>query len=58
VLIGEPLLCERYREAFAAFGVTEVDVVGDSAAAGLWQVAREAGLVSADSDSSGNTTHG
>lgn len=58
VLIGEPLLCERYREAFAAFGVTQVDVVSDSAAAGLWQVAREAGLVSADSDSSGNTTHG
>ena len=58
VLIGDALLCERYREAFAAFGVTEVDVVGDSAAAGLWQVASEAGLVSAGSDSSGNTTHG
>jgi 2-dehydro-3-deoxygalactonokinase len=58
VLIGEPLLCERYREAFVAFGVTQVDVVGDSAAAGLWQVAREAGLVSAGSDSSGSATHG
>lgn len=58
VLIGEPLLCERYREAFAAFGVPEVDVVGDSAAAGLWQVAREAGLVSAGPDSSGSATHG
>ena len=58
VLSGDAGLCERYREAFAAFGVTEVDVVGDSAAAGLWQVAREAGLVSAGSDSSGNATHG
>jgi 2-dehydro-3-deoxygalactonokinase len=58
VLIGDALLCERYREAFAAFGVTQVEVVGDSAAAGLWQVAREAGLVSAGRVSSGSATHG
>jgi hypothetical protein len=38
--------------------VTQVEVVGDSAAAGLWQVAREAGLVSAGRVSSGSATHG
>lgn len=58
VLIGDAGLCGRYQEAFAAFGVTQARVLGDSAAAGLWQIARRAGLVSAAPDSSGSATHG
>jgi len=58
VLSGDATLCGRYQEALAAFGVTQVDVLGDTAAAGLWQVAREAGPLSAGRDSSGSATHG
>lgn len=58
VLSGDAGLCGRYQEAFAAFGVGEARVLGDSAAAGLWQVARRAGLVSAARDASGSATHG
>lgn len=47
VLIGDEALCARYREALTGFGITAVRVFGDSAAAGLWQVARIAGIVSA-----------
>lgn len=57
VLVGDESLCGRYREALAAFGLAEVRVLGDSAAAGLWQVAVTAGLVSAAADSSGSATH-
>ena len=43
-LVGDAALCERYRRALAAFGVTDVDVLGDTAAAGLWRVAEAAGM--------------
>jgi 2-dehydro-3-deoxygalactonokinase len=43
-LIGAPALCERYQRAFALFGVRDVAVLGDTAAAGLWRIAERAGL--------------
>jgi len=58
VLIGDEALCQRYREALAAFGVAQARVLGDSAAAGLWQVARTAGLVSATRSRSEDASHG
>jgi 2-dehydro-3-deoxygalactonokinase len=58
VLIGDQTLCGRYQESLASFGVTQVRVFGDSAAAGLWEIARRAGLVSAACDPSGSATHG
>ena len=42
LLIGEPALCARYAAAFAEFGVGEVAVAGDTAPAGLWEIARRA----------------
>jgi 2-dehydro-3-deoxygalactonokinase len=42
LLIGEPALCIRYAAAFAEFGVGEVAVAGDTAPAGLWEIARRA----------------
>lgn len=56
-LIGTPDLCERYRAAFAAFGIDRVHVMGDSAAAGLWEIARAAGLVSARTSPAKGPTH-
>lgn len=44
-LIGDPGLCGRYRTALAAFGVKDVRLLGDTAAAGLWTIARAAGFV-------------
>jgi 2-dehydro-3-deoxygalactonokinase len=58
VLIGDETLCGRYQDAFRAFGVTQARVLGDSAAAGLCEIVRRAGLVSAARDSSGSVTHG
>jgi 2-dehydro-3-deoxygalactonokinase len=57
VLIGDEALCGRYREALAAFGATDARVLGDSAAAGLWQIATAAGLVSAARNSPGSIMH-
>ena len=42
MLIGEPALCARYAAAFSEFGVGEVAVVGDTAPAGLWEIALRA----------------
>ena len=42
MLIGEPALCARYAAAFAEFGVGEIGVVGDTAPAGLWEIALRA----------------
>jgi len=42
MLIGEPALCARYAAAFAEFGVGEIAVIGDSAPAGLWEIALRA----------------
>ena len=58
VLIGDNALCGRYSEAVAAFGVPQARVLGDSAAAGLWQAARAAGLVSVAGDSPRRAAHG
>lgn len=58
VLIGDDALCGRYSEAVAAFGVPQARVLGDSAAAGLWQIARAAGLVSVAGDSPRRASHG
>ncbi|KRE89321.1 2-keto-3-deoxy-galactonokinase [Frateuria sp. Soil773] len=44
-LIGEPALCERYRQAAARFGLALAPPVADAAALGLWHVAGRIGLV-------------
>ena len=54
VLSGEAALCDRYSEALGIFGVTDVRVLGDTAAAGLWTIAAAAGLVSAAATSPGS----
>jgi len=45
VLIGEPKLCARYAEALAVFGVTPDHIFPNTAPAGLWALARRAGLL-------------
>jgi hypothetical protein len=42
MLIGEPALCARYAAAFAEFGVGDIATAGDTAPAGLWEIARRA----------------
>jgi 2-dehydro-3-deoxygalactonokinase len=44
-LIGDRALCDRYLTAFALFDLEAVPVIGDSAPAGLWQIAQHASLV-------------
>lgn len=41
-IIGEPALCGRYVAALRELGAGEVDVLGDTAAAGLWHIGRHA----------------
>ena len=41
-LVGEPSLCARYAAALAEFGVGGVALLGDTAAIGLWEIARHA----------------
>jgi 2-dehydro-3-deoxygalactonokinase len=48
-LIGEPALCARYRRALEAFDVA-APVVDGAAAAGLWEIARQAGFVNSAAD--------
>jgi 2-dehydro-3-deoxygalactonokinase len=43
-LVGDAVLCARYRRALELFGATASAAAGDTAAQGLWQVARRAGL--------------
>ena len=45
VLVGDPALCGRYREAFAAFGIDDVRSLDETGALGLWRIACAAGLV-------------
>ncbi|MCQ4307197.1 2-dehydro-3-deoxygalactonokinase [Pseudomonas stutzeri] len=45
VLLGEPALCARYREALALFGFDRVRSLDNPGVAGLWQVAQAAGLI-------------
>jgi 2-dehydro-3-deoxygalactonokinase len=42
VLIGEPALCALYASALGEFGVSDVALLGDTAPAGLWQIALHA----------------
>jgi 2-dehydro-3-deoxygalactonokinase len=44
VLLGEPALCGRYREALAEFGADDVRSLDDTGPAGLWHIAVAAGL--------------
>ncbi len=44
VLIGDPLLCERYRRALALFGHPEVPTIYNAAPAGLWRIASRTGI--------------
>jgi 2-dehydro-3-deoxygalactonokinase len=46
-LIGEAVLCERYRRAFAQFGVPAVRCLQDVSPAGVWRIAALAGLLEA-----------
>ena len=41
-IVGDPALCDRYLAAFADFDLPDVERLGDTAAAGLWQIARRA----------------
>ena len=43
-LVGDASLCARYRRAMAVFGLDEAPLIEDAASAGLWQIARRAGL--------------
>jgi 2-dehydro-3-deoxygalactonokinase len=42
LLVGEPVLCQRYVGALQWFGESAVRVLPNTAAAGLWQLARAA----------------
>jgi len=44
-LVGEAMLCQRYRRALAIAGVPSRIGPPDSAARGMWRIARHAGLV-------------
>jgi 2-dehydro-3-deoxygalactonokinase len=44
-LIGDAALCERYRRAFAHFGLADVRCFDGVAAAGLWSIAMLAGML-------------
>ena len=46
-LVGDAALCARYDAALRLFGVPDALTVGGAAPAGLWHVARRAGLVAA-----------
>lgn len=45
VLLGDPTLCSRYREALAEFGAEDVRSLDDTGPVGLWHIALAAGLV-------------
>jgi 2-dehydro-3-deoxygalactonokinase len=49
VLIGDPALCRRYREALALLGASKVREIENAAIAGLWRIAVQAGLVAGTS---------
>lgn len=44
-LIGEVVLCERYRLALAEFGCSNATIIEAAAERGLWRIAAQAGLV-------------
>jgi hypothetical protein len=43
--VGDPALCRRYGRAPQAFGTQPAALHGNTAIAGLWQLARQANLV-------------
>ena len=45
VLLGDAVLCDRYRVALAQFGIERVRSLDDTGPAGLWRIAEAAGLV-------------
>lgn len=45
VLIGDGKLCERYREALALYGYTDIAIAAQATERGLWKIAVQAGLV-------------
>ncbi|MGO4378319.1 2-dehydro-3-deoxygalactonokinase [Pseudoduganella sp. RAF53_2] len=45
ILIGEPALCTRYEQALAVFGIKADHNFPNTAPAGLWAMARRAGLI-------------
>jgi 2-dehydro-3-deoxygalactonokinase len=45
LLVGDPALCQRYGRALQAFGIQPAAVHGNTAIAGLWQLAQQARLV-------------
>ena len=47
-LVGTAGLCQRYREGLDVFGAGTVTTVGDTAIAGLWTIARAAGLLDSE----------
>lgn len=52
-LVGEPALCERYQQALALHGIACCRGANDAAAAGLWRLAGDAGLLGTDTVSGG-----
>lgn len=46
VLVGDPTLCSRYRDACAAFGIDGMRTLDETAQYGLWRIACAVGLVS------------
>jgi 2-dehydro-3-deoxygalactonokinase len=50
VLVGDAALCGRYRRALALFDRSSQTAGEGAAAAGLWQIARQAGLCRGDKD--------
>ena len=45
VMIGDATLCARYRKAATQFGVSDMPEIENATRAGLWAIAREAGLI-------------
>ena len=50
VLIGDSVLCRRYAHALSYFGRSAALQLDNTAPAGLWQVARSAGLLGVDEE--------
>jgi 2-dehydro-3-deoxygalactonokinase len=48
-LVGDPVLCARYVAALRLFGAPQLPVYEGTAAYGLWEIARRAGLLAAPS---------
>ncbi|NBW96987.1 MAG: 2-dehydro-3-deoxygalactonokinase [Planctomycetia bacterium] len=45
VLVGDPTLCSRYRDACAVFGIEGVRSLDETGPLGLWRIASAAGLL-------------